>query len=214
MTSAKAAARSNGTLARLQKDCNLSWRRTALSKRSVIVLHEVLKALAAKISDIELENAELQKEYEISSKMHGKAEAKLAKILGETCNDLRRKTRECDALRVKDDKLDKCLATLRCALKANEVELQGLELQVALNAKTIACFSKFANYQRLNCLIETAKNGESQRRVRKTEKECPSKYCLRKNFKKSSVWWLKKGILWRQGGKWLLWWGSARSNKP
>lgn len=51
----------------------------------------------------------------------------MAKDLGETCNDLGKKTRECGAIRAKAVKLKEKLATLRDAPQVSEEKIKELE---------------------------------------------------------------------------------------
>lgn len=60
------------------------------------------------------------KDIETLSKTHTKAAAGLAKDLGETSDDLRKKAREGDALRAKAGKFEASLATLHDAPKSSE----------------------------------------------------------------------------------------------
>lgn len=59
---------------------------------------------------------------------------------------------ECAALRPEVGKLEKGLATLRDAHEANEEKIQGLELQVALDAEAIFSLAILVTDYRLDFL--------------------------------------------------------------
>lgn len=80
---------------------------------AVTVFPKKLEEVMSKVSNVELENATLQKEIERTSKTHVETKAGLAYDLRETRDDLEMKKRECDALRAKIGELEEGLATLR-----------------------------------------------------------------------------------------------------
>lgn len=132
------------------KKYNLCRQSTALAKFSNTVLHKKLKLVTAKVSDLKSKNAALQMELVILSKTHVETAAELAKDPREWRDDLGSKTRECDALNAKVDKLKKRLTTLRDMPKANEGKTQGLEMKVAWDATARAHLAKLENDQRSN----------------------------------------------------------------
>lgn len=137
-TSIEAVVRSKIELARLQKECTSSRQHTATTESAVTVLHKEVELVRKKVSELELENATPLEECETSSKTHARTEVGLAEDLGATCGDLGKEKRECDTLRAKVGELEKRFAAVHNALKANKKKLEGLESQVALDAKAIA----------------------------------------------------------------------------
>lgn len=135
---AKAAVQSNRDLARLQQECDSSPQHTVTAESSLSAMRKDYEAVTAKFRDLESENAKLRMELETSSKTRAKTEAALAKDHRETHDKIERKTRECDACRAKVCKLKKRLASLLDEHTVNDKKMQRLELQVGLDATTIA----------------------------------------------------------------------------
>lgn len=110
-------------LERLQRDCDLNRQRTSAAESSVAVPYMEVEVVMVEGSNLELKNATLRKELNASSKTHAEVEPGLAKDLGETLDDLRKKKIECDAPKAKVGKLGKGLESLRDALKVAEKSL-------------------------------------------------------------------------------------------
>lgn len=86
----------------MQKECVISRKGTVIARSSGTVLHKEIELIAPKVSDIEFESATLFTELKTSSNTHAKVEAGLDKDLGETCHELKKRTRESDALRERE----------------------------------------------------------------------------------------------------------------
>lgn len=108
---------------------------------------------------------------EISSTTHANSKDGLAKDLGETGDDLGKKTRECDELRAKGDELERRLETLHDGPKRNEKQIQRLNSQVDLDANAIAHLANIVKDHRSNCLCLTGENGELRKRSNNLEGE-------------------------------------------
>lgn len=83
-TSAEAAIRSNGELARLHKKCNLSPQSTATAKNEVTVLHKTLVGVTFEVNDLESKNTIVRKEIDTSLKTYAAVKAGLANDVDET----------------------------------------------------------------------------------------------------------------------------------
>lgn len=92
----------------------------ATAENSITVLHKEFGVIRRNISNLELENAKLWKKLKKSSKTHAKTTTGLDMELGESRDDMRKKTRKFGAHRAKVDKLEKGLEVLRDAPKKNE----------------------------------------------------------------------------------------------
>lgn len=77
--SAKGAGKSKGVQARLQKICNLSWKRPAVDRSFGMGLHKKFAVVAGRVSDLESENAMTWKKLKHGQRPHAEAEAMLAK---------------------------------------------------------------------------------------------------------------------------------------
>lgn len=75
----------------------------------------------------------MQRELETLSKTNAEAKGWHAKDLGETRDTLRKKIKECDALKANVGKLGKELTLLRDALKKNEKKIVRFKLQITLD---------------------------------------------------------------------------------
>lgn len=96
--------------------------------------------------------------------MHAGTKEGLAKHL-EEIRDFLRKTRERGALSVKAGELEKGLVALQDAHNENQKKIEGLESQVASDAKDNALLAMLENDHHSNCLGVTADSGELRRRV-------------------------------------------------
>lgn len=95
VTSAGAAGRTNGELARVQKECDLGGRRTAIAKSAAKVLHMELEVVRVMVRDLERENAILRKELKLLSKAHEETKVGFSRDPSETCDDLGKNTMQC-----------------------------------------------------------------------------------------------------------------------
>lgn len=79
--------------------------------------------VTVKVSYVFAENVPKQKKFKTSSQTHVETEAGLAKDLRETCDNLWKKTKECDSPRAKIGELEKNSATLRNAPYTNKKKI-------------------------------------------------------------------------------------------
>lgn len=93
----------------------------------------------------------------------------LAKDLGEKHVQLGKKTRDFDARRVKDGKLENGLAALHDGPKTNEKKIERLESQVSLDTTTTAHLATLVKAYRSNCLCKAFEIRELRRRVNDME---------------------------------------------
>lgn len=137
---------------------DLSRQRTATAKSLITVLYKEFELVTAIVSDLQSENATLQKKLETFSKSHAETEAELDKDLGGTDDYLGEKTKGYGALRVKVGKLEKELITLCNKLKATKEKIRGMKSEVALHAMDVVHLATPVKDLRLNCLRMTAEN--------------------------------------------------------
>lgn len=112
--------------------------------------------VVARAGELESAIKMLQKDLETSPSTHAEVRKRLAKDLREASDDLRKKTVECNALRVKVNELEKELGTLYDVPNLSDKEIQGFESQVILDAKAFAHLALLAKNHRFNCLHVTA----------------------------------------------------------
>lgn len=153
---AEAAVYSKGELACLWKDFDSSWQRTAATQRSLMSLYKELAVVAAIASDLWSANARLRKELETTSSTHVEVKTGLDENLGEARDALGQKTGERNALVAKVGELEKGLASLHSGPRVTDKKRQRLELQVALDANTIAHLASLVQNHTLNFYLVTA----------------------------------------------------------
>lgn len=93
-------------MAGLQKECDSRRQRNTFVEGLATVLHKEPRVVATRVSVLRSENATLQNEFETSSKSHAETRVGLARDLEETRVDMRKKTKEYNALRRKAEKLE------------------------------------------------------------------------------------------------------------
>lgn len=135
------------------------------------------------------------------SQTRAKIEARFAKDLGKTVNDLRKSSRKCDALKEKDGKHKKGLETLRDVPMANKKKLGGLKAQVDSDVKPMAHLATLVKDDRSNSFCVTADSGKLLRRMNAMEGKTLEEQLFAKTFRQRSILLLINGMHWWQIAK-------------
>lgn len=107
----------------MRNDFDLSRRQTAANKSSLTGMHKNISIVAAKVCNLESANATLREKLKTLSSTHAEVETDLAKNPRKARENFWKKTEEGNALRAKDNKLEKELASLLDASKGDWQEV-------------------------------------------------------------------------------------------